>query len=88
MLKDAKKSSLVIFCYEGDGARSLKSVLDGIDTPESIAVIVGSEGGFSLLEAEEAKNSGAVICNLGPRILPCETAPDYVLSSISYCFEL
>ena len=59
-----------------------------MECPESIAVIVGSEGGFSEGEAELAKNAGAVPVGLGPRILRCETAPDYCLSAISYAFEL
>ena len=52
------------------------------------AVIVGSEGGFSPEEAEAAREAGLTPVNLGPRILRCETAPAYVLSSISYHFEL
>ena len=89
MLESAKKSDAVLFCYEGDGAKSLKEVLSSFDNNiKTLAVIVGSEGGFSLAEAESAKQSGAYTVNLGPRILRCETAPSYVLSAISYHFEL
>ena len=88
MLTEAKKSDAVLFCYEGDGAKSLKEVLSSLDNIKSLAIIVGSEGGFSLDEAEKAKASGAHVVNLGPRILRCETAPSYVLSAISYFFEL
>ena len=88
MLENAKKSDAVLFCYEGDGARSLKEVLSSFNNIKSLSVIVGSEGGFSLSEAEAARESGAILVNLGPRILRCETAPSYVLSSISYHFEL
>ena len=88
MLTEAKKSDAVLFCYEGDGARSLKEVLSSLNNIKSLAVIVGSEGGFSLDEADKAKESGAHVVNLGPRILRCETAPSYVLSAISYFFEL
>lgn len=88
MLENAKKSDAVLFCYEGDGARSLKEVLSSFNNIKSLSVIVGSEGGFSLSEAEAASESGATLVNLGPRILRCETAPSYVLSSISYHFEL
>lgn len=88
MLEDAKKSDAILFCYEGDGARSLKEVLFSFNNIKSLSVIVGSEGGFSLSEAEAARESGAILVNLGPRILRCETAPSYVLSSISYHFEL
>ena len=89
MLKATKNSDLTLFCYEGDGARSLKEILSSVgNNVKTIAVVVGSEGGFSLSEAEAAREAGAVITNLGPRILRCETAPSYVLSAISYYFEL
>ena len=53
-----------------------------------LAVIIGSEGGFSKEEAESIVEKGAKCVNLGPRILRCETAPDFVLTAISYRFEL
>ena len=49
-----------------------------------IAMMVGSEGGFSDEEAEYAKEKGALIASLGPRILRCETAPVAALSAIMY----
>ncbi len=88
MLSMARMADAVVFCYEGDGAKSLKEILSSLDGVKSISVIIGSEGGFSLAEAEAARSAGAHIANLGPRILRCETAPSYVLSSISYHFEL
>ena len=88
MLISASRADAVLFCYEGDGATSLKEALSRIGDVKSLAVVIGSEGGFSLDEAERARASGAHIVNLGPRILRCETAPSYVLSAISYHFEL
>lgn len=80
---------LCLFCYEGEGAESLRTVLeDSGKAAKSISVIVGSEGGFSPEEAEGLVACGAKCVNLGPRILRCETAPDYCLSAISYFFEL
>lgn len=89
MINSAGSSELAIFCYEGSGTVSLKTILDGFAAPpESISVVVGCEGGFSPDEAEAANDAGFKMANLGPRILRCETAPDYCLSSISYKFEL
>ena len=89
MLTSAQEAELRIFCYEGDGTESLKAILDGCSAaPLSIAVIVGSEGGFDPEEAALAREAGFRMANLGPRILRCETAPDYCLSAISYRFEL
>ena len=80
---------IALFCYEGDGATSLKETLNGYGKKNGkIAVIIGSEGGFSDDEATLLISSGAKCVNLGPRILRCETAPDYCLSAISYHFEL
>ena len=80
---------LALFCYEGKGAESLRNVLESYGKRDGkIAVIIGSEGGFSSDEAESIISAGARCVNLGPRILRCETAPDYCLSAISYHFEL
>ena len=84
-----KDYDLTLFCYEGEGATSLKTVLEQYGKRSGkIAVIIGSEGGFSADEAKMITESGAKCVNLGPRILRCETAPDYCLSAISYHFEL
>lgn len=88
MLAEACAFDLPLFCYEGDGTRSLREVLDGAASPRNACVIVGSEGGFSPKEAEAAKSAGLVSVNLGPRILRCETAPLYALAALSYRFEL
>ncbi len=53
-------------------------------TGGTISMMVGSEGGFSDEEAEYAKEKGALIASLGPRILRCETAPVAALSAIMY----
>ena len=47
-----------------------------------VAIVTGSEGGFSVEEAEAAKAAGAVTVGLGPRILRCETAPLAALTSV------
>ena len=84
----AAGSDAILFCYEGDGAESLKKTLASLNNIKTVAVVVGSEGGFSLSEVEAARTLGAKIVNLGPRILRCETAPSYILSALSYHFEL
>ena len=53
-------------------------------TGGKIAMMVGSEGGFSEEEAAFAAEKGALIASLGPRILRCETAPVAALSAIMY----
>ena len=88
----AKEADVVLFCYEGDGTeplgRILSEVFDSTDKAHSIAVIVGSEGGFSIDEAERARQAGARMTGLGKRILRTETAPVFVLSCICCAAEL
>jgi 16S rRNA (uracil1498-N3)-methyltransferase len=55
-------------------------------SPKSIAIFVGSEGGFSIREAELAKESGALMVGLGKRILRTETASGFVLACL-VCFS-
>ena len=88
MLARQYEYDLSIFCYEGERKNSLKVVLEGTCGVKTISVIVGCEGGFSPREAERIVASGATAITLGRRILRCETAPDYVLSALSYYFEL
>ena len=87
MLKDAESSALRLICYEKESDLSIKSLLSR-EVPESIAIIVGCEGGFSPEEVEEAINSGCHSVTLGKRILRCETAPLTVLSMILYQYEM
>jgi 16S rRNA (uracil1498-N3)-methyltransferase len=80
---------LALFCYECAPLEStVKRVLDSAeDDVKSIAVIVGCEGGFDPTEAETLIRAGAKAVSLGERILRCETAPDFILSTISYRFD-
>ena len=88
MLDSTSSCELTLFCYEAEEEFSIKNVLSSRPRPARIAVIVGSEGGFSPEEAKLAAESGAVTVSLGHRILRCETAPDFALSAISYQYEM
>ncbi len=92
MLESASKSELRLFFYEGDGTVSMRTLLseqfEGRDKPQSISVIIGSEGGFSLGEVDAAKEAGFSLVGLGKRILRCETAPGFALACLAYQFEL
>ena len=86
MLDEASKADLSLFCYEAEGTKPITQLLKpGI---KSISVIVGSEGGFSPEEAALARDKGISLCGLGNRILRCETAPLFVLSCLSFYYEL
>ena len=87
MLSELSAYELSLFCYEGGGTVPVRGVLEKSSDVGKICTIVGSEGGFSEGEAERIVSAGAVAVGLGPRILRCETAPEYVLSAISYNYE-
>lgn len=102
MLDEASRSDIRLFCYEGEGTQPLGHVLKGVssalrartgctpcgDEPVSISVVIGSEGGFSPLEAKTALDRGFSLVGLGKRILRTETASAFVLSCIVYESEL
>ncbi len=87
LLRRIPGECLTLFCYEGGNTESLSRVLAEVSSLK-IAVVVGSEGGFTEGEAEAAQRAGARLVNLGPRILRCETAPIYCLSALSFTLEL
>ncbi|MGX7244437.1 16S rRNA (uracil(1498)-N(3))-methyltransferase [Enterococcus quebecensis] len=82
----------VLIAYEESaksGERSsFATALSELAVGASILIIFGPEGGFSPTEIEVFQEHGGILCGLGPRILRAETAPLYVLSAISYQFEL
>ena len=67
----SKQSDITMLFYE-KGGRGVGDIL--CENYKSIAVFVGSEGGFEQNEAEFAQNNGINLAYLGPRILRCETA--------------
>lgn len=79
-----KQSELAIMFYE-HATDCLGKVL--FQKPKSIAVLIGSEGGFSQSEVQYALDNGVSVCTMGPRILRCETAAFYALSAITYEYE-
>ncbi|MBQ3063642.1 MAG: 16S rRNA (uracil(1498)-N(3))-methyltransferase [Clostridia bacterium] len=90
MLQMAAAVDLVLFCFEGEGTTPISRVLRErkLQSGKGIALIVGSEGGFSLKEAEKAIAAGFIPVGLGPRILRTETAPIFALGCIAAEVEL
>ena len=66
-------------CEFENGQRQKLSVQNG-----NVAIVVGSEGGFSQKESEYAIEQGFKSVNLGKRILRADTACTTVLSVIMY----
>lgn len=93
-IQRAKEADIPLFCYEGDGTSPLPSVLRECREKlpagrvPSVSIVIGSEGGFSVSEAEWAISSGMKPVGLGKRILRTETAASFVLSCLVYEMEL
>ena len=89
MLDEASRSDVALFCYEGEGTVPLGSLLSDLKQEiGEIAVIIGSEGGFSQEEVKRAEDKGLLKAGLGKRILRTETAALFALSCVVYRFEL
>ncbi len=90
MLDMAATADLVLFCFEGEETLPISRVL-AAQAPKRgsrIALVIGSEGGFSAAEAEAARARGFFMVGLGPRILRTETAPIFALGCIAAEVEL
>ena len=79
----AAQEDLLLFCYEGGGVPISQALMQK-KAGQAVSLLIGSEGGFSPEEAEQAKAAGAVAVTLGPRILRCETAPLCAISAVMY----
>lgn len=88
-INEACRADICLFCYEGESERSLKQALEANGKKaESVAIVIGSEGGFSLSEAAMAADRGAISVSLGKRILRTETAAAFVLGCLVYEYEM
>lgn len=84
MLGELKKYDKVVFPYEHATDKTLKEIMRGVSDVKSIAIIVGSEGGFTKEESAEIENAGVTPITLGKRILRAETASIAVVSAVMY----
>ncbi len=80
-LEEAQKCDCKIVCYEGGGIRLDKALSP---TDRSVALFVGSEGGFEPEEIALAEQYGVKSCTLGKLILRCETAPIAAISILRF----
>ena len=78
-IEQAAQEGEVILFYEG-GGQSLADLV-GKDSRQ-ISIFIGPEGGFSPEEVALAKQHGARIGSLGPRIFRTETAPVAALAAM------
>ena len=90
-LKVSQEFDYRLFAYEEEAKQTpsvkLHSIFQSIQSGASVLVCIGPEGGFSSKEVIDLQQHDFQSIRLGPRILRTETAPLYVLASLSYYFE-
>ncbi len=82
-----KQFSRFLIAATSGRAQSLKEALAGGQPPESVAILVGPEGGFTDEETNLAVEKGATAVHFGPRILRTETAGMIAPALILYELE-
>lgn len=81
-LTSMQKQDISIMLYEEQGGIRFEQV--PLDKVTNLGLFIGSEGGISEEEAEQAVSAGLYRVWLGNRILRCETAPTAAISILMY----
>lgn len=84
----ASEADIPLFCYEAERGYTLPSALKDAPPSPTISIMIGSEGGFSVAEADFAIEKSMKCVGLGKRILRTETASSFVLACLCYELEL
>lgn len=82
MLSTLKNFDVVIFANECENTTTLNAI--NPQSSQKVAIIVGSEGGFSEDEIAKIINAGAHSITMGKRILRAETATIALASVVMY----
>lgn len=89
MINAIVKYDLILFPYENEEDRTIKDCLRNLaEKPQTAAIIIGPEGGFSDKEAASLIEIGAQCVTLGKTILRTETAGMAALAMTMYELEL
>ena len=88
-LKNAAQADIKIIPYElSEDVESTKKIFENIKPGQSVAVLIGPEGGFEEEEVTIAREAGFTPISLGKRILRTETAGMTVMAWLTYCLEI
>lgn len=84
----AARFDIGLVCYENEhGMAGTRALMESVRPGQSIAVLIGPEGGFDASEIALAKEAGMHMISLGSRILRTETAGLAILSVLMYQIE-
>jgi 16S rRNA (uracil1498-N3)-methyltransferase len=84
---DVKSFDLFLIAYEDENTVSLKQALRAASAPQTIALLIGPEGGLEESEVSQLVAAGAKSVSLGKRILRTETAGMAMLAQTLYEVE-
>jgi 16S rRNA (uracil1498-N3)-methyltransferase len=73
-----------LLLWEEEKSNRLKSVLGSLPLPDTVAIMVGPEGGLSKDEVSAATQAGFIPVTLGSRILRTETAGIALLAVLQF----
>lgn len=73
-----------LLLWEGEQTTGLRETFQAAGSPESVAIVVGPEGGLSCEEVEQAIACGFTPVSLGRRILRTETAGLAMLAILQF----
>lgn len=92
LLSESSNHDIKIVAYEEEAKagerKNLATALTEASNNHSIIVVIGPEGGLTSEEIKALEAQGFLTCSFGPRILRTETAALYLLSAVSYHFEM
>ena len=75
-----------ILCTVNEMSKTLKQVLQNIDSHATILFVIGPEGGFTKEEEDTLLQHHFLPCSLGPLVFRTETVALYLLSVVDYLF--
>lgn len=75
-----------LLCSVNQKSINIKNVLSNVSISDTILVVVGPEGGFTLEEEEKLINFGFTSISLGNRVLRTESVSLFILSIFNYIF--
>lgn len=82
MVSELSKYDKIIFANECERTCELSKI--GLKSTDKVAIIVGSEGGFSREEIDKLIDVGAISITMGKRILRAETASIALVSVVMF----
>ena len=78
------RHSVKLLLWEKEQTNRLRQTLAGFTAPESVAILIGPEGGLSTEEAASAISGGFTPVSLGTRIVRTETAGFVMLAILQF----